>query len=366
MSECGYSIGIYRCTEASNHTGPHRAGDGAVMGEAKTGDQPMPSGAGDSVTAEVRRLLDAREAKGVATYGRSLTTHNGRDACRDLAEELLDGAQYAIQWQMERRDLLERVARTERDLQAAVEDRDSARRAFAALDSDFRSAREDRKNLLSENRDCRATIEGLEAKLLETENELAGLRVTNDGHKTTIESIWRVLNGAINDPAHRETLAGALRRLVDERNQAMRSLNIAAADRDTALAAQHAAEQSLAAKARECEELRAKHIPMAKAFQECCAALADASVDMRRQHGRYVYEAVAAQIDSLLGRVYTLRDIDAEDSYASGTIPGAMPCQGPTCSRAECVNCERKQKHQDSHEVDCANSSCPFFGMFLG
>jgi len=63
------------------------------------------------VTAALRILLDAREAKGVETYGCSLMTHNGRSSPRDLVEELIDGAQYALQWELERRDLLAEIAR---------------------------------------------------------------------------------------------------------------------------------------------------------------------------------------------------------------------------------------------------------------
>lgn len=79
-------------------------------------DQQMPTVGpkSRSVTAELRILLDARERKGIETYGRSLETHNGRSAPRDLVEELIDGAQYALQWELERADLLrERLERIE-------------------------------------------------------------------------------------------------------------------------------------------------------------------------------------------------------------------------------------------------------------
>lgn len=38
-----------------------------------------------------------RQQVGIARYGTSLQPYNGRDALRDLAEEILDGAQYARQ-----------------------------------------------------------------------------------------------------------------------------------------------------------------------------------------------------------------------------------------------------------------------------
>jgi hypothetical protein len=72
---------------------PERAG--------REGDQALPVRGARSVFAEVRRDLDAREAVGVRRYGLSLETFNGRDACRDLEEELLDGIVYAKQVRLE-------------------------------------------------------------------------------------------------------------------------------------------------------------------------------------------------------------------------------------------------------------------------
>jgi hypothetical protein len=72
---------------------PERAG--------REGDQELPVRGARSVFAEVRRDLDSREAVGVRRYGRSLETFNGRDACRDLEEELLDGIVYAKQVRLE-------------------------------------------------------------------------------------------------------------------------------------------------------------------------------------------------------------------------------------------------------------------------
>ena len=64
-------------------------------------EQPLPKPGGRPVTPEVRRLLDEREAKGIATYGRPLETENGRSFLQDLTEELADGLQYAVGLRME-------------------------------------------------------------------------------------------------------------------------------------------------------------------------------------------------------------------------------------------------------------------------
>ena len=52
-----------------------------------------------------RQMIDAREQAGIATYGTTLQTHNGRDVFRDLMEEIVDAWQYAVQAQMETTDL---------------------------------------------------------------------------------------------------------------------------------------------------------------------------------------------------------------------------------------------------------------------
>lgn len=66
-----------------------------------TNDQPMPIPGGINVTPVARGafldMLAQREAKGIATYGVSLQTDNGRDVYQDLMEELIDGWQYAVQ-----------------------------------------------------------------------------------------------------------------------------------------------------------------------------------------------------------------------------------------------------------------------------
>lgn len=52
----------------------------------------------------VRDLLAERKRVGLERYGRPLQAFNGRDATRDLREELADGAVYARQVREERGD----------------------------------------------------------------------------------------------------------------------------------------------------------------------------------------------------------------------------------------------------------------------
>lgn len=82
-------------------------------------EQPQPYAGRQSVTRALMDLLAERERKGIETYGRSLETFNGRDATRDLLEELIDGAQYALQWQMERAELLAEIKRLRELLEAS-------------------------------------------------------------------------------------------------------------------------------------------------------------------------------------------------------------------------------------------------------
>lgn len=51
------------------------------------------------------RLLEEREQKGIETYGQSLVVFNGRSAFQDLIEELVDACQYALQLELERREI---------------------------------------------------------------------------------------------------------------------------------------------------------------------------------------------------------------------------------------------------------------------
>lgn len=56
------------------------------------------------VRARFLEALEAQEAKGVETYGRTLSSHNGRDAALDAWEELVDFAKYLTQLQTEHDD----------------------------------------------------------------------------------------------------------------------------------------------------------------------------------------------------------------------------------------------------------------------
>ncbi len=64
-----------------------------------------------TITEDLIQLLRAREQRGIVTYGQTLAPFNGRDPLQDLIEELLDAAQYARQWQVERERMLEAVRR---------------------------------------------------------------------------------------------------------------------------------------------------------------------------------------------------------------------------------------------------------------
>ena len=69
-------------------------------------EQPMPTSGGMNVTPVARRIffemLDSRERKGIATYGTTLQTFNGRDAVQDALEEAADLWQYLTQIALER------------------------------------------------------------------------------------------------------------------------------------------------------------------------------------------------------------------------------------------------------------------------
>lgn len=69
----------------------------------RDGDQPLPiRNDGPDVLAALRDEIEARRVLGLARYGAPLQPHNGRDALKDLRDELLDGAAYATQLMLER------------------------------------------------------------------------------------------------------------------------------------------------------------------------------------------------------------------------------------------------------------------------
>jgi hypothetical protein len=70
----------------------------------------MPTSGHASVFARIREMglgsmLDAREAFGVAKYGQTLMTHDGRDPFVDQLQEQLDGLVYMVKALMENEDL---------------------------------------------------------------------------------------------------------------------------------------------------------------------------------------------------------------------------------------------------------------------
>jgi len=73
-------------------------------------DQPHPVQGRVSVTDALREHFNAeltrRQQIGIARYGRSLETHNGRDAFKDAEEELYDALQYSMQGKIEHQDAL--------------------------------------------------------------------------------------------------------------------------------------------------------------------------------------------------------------------------------------------------------------------
>lgn len=78
----------------------------------RPGDQPLPTEGQEDVQAALIREIEARRELGKQRYGRPLQTFNGRDALRDLLDELLDGATYAMQVRMEiaaRQDRVDRA-----------------------------------------------------------------------------------------------------------------------------------------------------------------------------------------------------------------------------------------------------------------
>ena len=86
----------------------------------RPGDQPLPRPGSVEVQSVVidelirydsdvfdRLAVEVAERRevGISRYGSPLMTHNGRDACRDLLDELLDGVVYAAQVRMEGLDV---------------------------------------------------------------------------------------------------------------------------------------------------------------------------------------------------------------------------------------------------------------------
>lgn len=83
----------------------------------REGDQPLPvpNDAPDVQSALIAEI-EARRNLGIQRYGTALQPFNGRDSLRDLLDELLDGATYALQVKIERDHLLARIAELEAEI----------------------------------------------------------------------------------------------------------------------------------------------------------------------------------------------------------------------------------------------------------
>jgi hypothetical protein len=69
----------------------------------RPGDQPLPvRNDRRDIQSQVIADIEARREVGIARYGTALQPHNGRDALRDLYEELLDAVMYVRQVMAER------------------------------------------------------------------------------------------------------------------------------------------------------------------------------------------------------------------------------------------------------------------------
>jgi hypothetical protein len=93
----------------------------------RPGDQPLPTEGQENVQDALIRHIEQRKALGIERYGRPLQTFNGRKAIKDLLEELLDGAAYAMQAEMEDaatqariREVLNRVHATDASTGACI------------------------------------------------------------------------------------------------------------------------------------------------------------------------------------------------------------------------------------------------------
>lgn len=87
--------------------------------------QGLPIKGRENVTPVARELfvkmIDDAEQRGIATYGTTLQTHNGRDVFQDQLEEIVDQWQYAVQSKMENADLRKQLAELQKQLTEAEE-----------------------------------------------------------------------------------------------------------------------------------------------------------------------------------------------------------------------------------------------------
>jgi hypothetical protein len=99
----------------------------------RPGDQPLPTVNDEpDIQTQVIADIEARRNVGISRYGTALQPWNGRDAHRDLYEELLDAAMYVKQVMVERRKLLEGVWEAH-DFQCDCDAEDPCRIAMALV-----------------------------------------------------------------------------------------------------------------------------------------------------------------------------------------------------------------------------------------
>ena len=100
-------------------------------------DQPMATSGGMNVTPVARRvffeMLDSRERKGIASYGTTLQTFNGRDAVQDALEEAIDLWQYLTQIALERDADAALMRSLRADVERLTAERDSLRWELARM-----------------------------------------------------------------------------------------------------------------------------------------------------------------------------------------------------------------------------------------
>lgn len=70
---------------------------------------PITNTSSSPVAPIVDTLISTQRAKGLETYGTELMTNNGRNAPMDAAAEAFDFMNYAVQWHLEREELLEKL-----------------------------------------------------------------------------------------------------------------------------------------------------------------------------------------------------------------------------------------------------------------
>lgn len=111
------------------------------MTRQRPGDQPLPVVHDDQPAIHdlVAADLAGRKALGTERYGTSLQPHNGRDALRDLYEELLDASVYVRQAIEERSSPAFLVVRT---MQERLERRDEEIRWLRDLVEELRKGLE--------------------------------------------------------------------------------------------------------------------------------------------------------------------------------------------------------------------------------